>query len=235
MRDGLFAKIASEAARRVRADWRWKLVLAVSMNVLFWATYLFLSRRALFPTRELPITWLDEWAGFRPRGWSWVYESAFLLSGIVPWLIATREELRRYVFGFTILCGTSFVIFALLPVASPRPVELREYPASLFLTRFDGPLNAFPSLHAGCLVYLLALTRRLFPRGCPQIVMAGLLVWAALILFATLATKQHYAVDLAAGGALGGLADWLAGRNSASRAMANASTRRKRDAASQAG
>jgi membrane-associated phospholipid phosphatase len=235
MRDGLFADLATAAARRFKAHWRLKLALVVIMNAVFWTAYLFLSRHALFPTHELPMTWLDQGAGFHPRGWTWVYESAFLLGAIVPWLISTRQELRRYVVGFAILAGTSFVIFAVFPVASPRPVELQEYPASLFIARLDGPLNAFPSLHAGFLVYNLSLTWRLFARGCPRIVMAGLFVWAALILFATLATKQHYAVDLLAGGALGWLADRLAWGNSAAVAMANASTRRKRDVASHAG
>jgi len=229
------APLVAAVTRRFKAHWRWKLALVFIMNAVFWAAYLFLSRHALFPTHELPMTWLDEWAGFRPRGWTWVYESAFLLGAILPWLISTREELRRYVVGFAILAGTSFVIFAFFPVASPRPVELQEYPASLFISRLDGPLNAFPSLHAGFLVYNLSLTWRLSARGCPRIVMAGLFVWGALILFATLATKQHYAVDLLAGGALGWLADRLAWGNSASRAIADASIRRKSDVASQAG
>ena len=99
----------------------------------------------------------------------------------------------------------------------------------------DGPLNAFPSLHAGYLVYTIALARRLFGRQLHPGVWAILWVWAMLILFATLATKQHYALDLLAGGVIGCAADWFAWRNSVRGANASASNRRKSSVASHAG
>ena len=168
MQVGSFVELSREVLRRFTAQWRLKLALGLLMNAVFWTGYLLLSRHAVHPIHTLPMTSLDEWAGFHPGGWIWAYESAFLLSGIVPWLIETREEVWRYVCGFAILCITSFVIFALFPVASPRPVELRAYPTRLFLTRWDGPLNAFPSMHAGCLIYVLATVQKLFGHFCPD-------------------------------------------------------------------
>ncbi len=158
------------------------------------------------------MTWFDVWAGFHPRPWAWIYESIFLLTGIIPWLIVSRDELRRYVLGFALLSVVSFLFFVIFPVASPRPASLEASPLLIFITRVDGPLNAFPSLHAGCLVYNLALLRHLFGRRLNPFVAGPLLIWAALILFATLATKQHYALDLLAGGLLGWIADWVVWR-----------------------
>ncbi len=221
--------------QRFRVLWPAKLRLTAIVTVLFWGCYLFLSRHALFPIHPLPMMWLDKWAGFQPHPWAWVYESIFLLTSVIPWLMVSREELRRYVTGFALLSGVCFVVFALFPVASPRPANLEANAFLIFITRVDGPLNAFPSLHAGCLVYTLALASRLFGRGRSSIVAALLLVWAGLILFSTLATKQHYALDLLAGGLIGWAADRFAWRNSGCGDMASASTPRKSGVVSQAG
>jgi membrane-associated phospholipid phosphatase len=220
---------------RVRTLWRIKLLLTVIVNVGFWGGYLFLSRHAFLPVHKLPMTRLDDWAGFRPQPWAWVYESVFLITGAIPWLIVTREGLRRYLTGFVIMCGASFAIFAVCPVASPRPENPAVSRLLLFITQVDGPLNAFPSLHAGCLVYTLALARRLFGWQRHFVVRALLVLWAGLILFATLATKQHYALDLLAGGLLGWLADWLAWRNTSISGIAAASNARRSGSASQPG
>jgi membrane-associated phospholipid phosphatase len=235
MPGALSAEFQFHCRRRLATLWRTKLRLTAVLSVAFWGFYLFLSRHALFAVHTLPMTWLDRWAGFHPQVWAWVYESNFLLVGAVPWLIVSREELRRYTAGFALLSGVSFVVFALFPVASPRPASLEASPFLIFITRVDGPLNAFPSLHAGTLVYALAGARRLGGGRLNSWIAIPLLVWTALILFATLATKQHYALDLLAGGLIGWAADWFARRNPASGDMASTRMRRKSGVASQAG
>ena len=209
--------------QRIRALWPAKLWLTVILNIWFWGFYLFLSRHAFLPVHVLPTTCLDKWAGFRPNPWAWIYESNFLITGIIPWLITSRAELRRYVTGFVLLSGLSFAIFAIFPVASPRPANLEASPALSFIARVDGPLNAFPSLHAGFLVYSILLARHLSGEKLSLRTWAALLVWVILILIATLSTKQHYALDLLAGGLIGWAADWFAWRNSACGAIASAS------------
>jgi len=181
------------------------------------------------------MTWLDTWAGYHPNPWAWIYESIFLLTGISPWLIVSREQLRRYLVGFALLSAASFVVFAVFPVASPRPTDTKLSTFLIFITRVDGPLNAFPSLHAGCLIYALALIRHLFGPRLKPIVAILLLLWAGLILFGTLATKQHYAVDLLAGGLLGWAADWVAWRTSIYFDSASMNVRRSNEPASQTG
>jgi membrane-associated phospholipid phosphatase len=233
--DALSVEPAISLADRFAACWREKLWLMLVANIFFWAGYIFLSRHALFPAHKLPMTWLDNRAGFQPHPWAWVYESNFALVGIVPWLIATRGDLRRYVFGFALLALVSFLMFALYPVASPRPPAPPDSPFLVFITTVDGPLNAFPSLHAGTLVYALIWVKRLFGRTLHPLVATGLLVWALLILFATLATKQHYAIDLAAGGVLGWLAGQIVSRRQSHESMTAANTRRSSGVASQAG
>jgi hypothetical protein len=64
----------------------------------------------------------------------------------------------------------------------------------------DATWNAFPSLHAGLVVYSLLYGWRvvgaeLGPRGRRRFVLASL-GWAGAILYGTLATKQHWLADL---------------------------------------
>jgi membrane-associated phospholipid phosphatase len=221
MPDVSSAEIRLASWQRVGVLWPAKLRLTVFLSVWFWSVYLFLSRHAALPIHRLPTTPLDDWAGFRPYPWVWIYESNFLITGIIPWLMISLSELRRYAVGFLLLSGLSFLIFIIFPVASPRPANLDTNSTLMFITRLDGPLNAFPSLHAGCLVYTLALARRIFGRHLNPVAFGCLLVWASLILFATLATKQHYAIDLLAGGLVGMGADWIAWRNSLGNLMAS--------------
>ena len=221
--------------QRITTLWPLKLGVTLVVSVFFWSFYLLLSRHALFPVHTLPMTWLDDWAGFQPSPWAWIYESIFLLTGITPWLIVSRDELRRYVIGFALLSAVSFVSFALFPVGSPRPAHVESNTFLIFITQVDGPLNAFPSLHAGCLIYNLALVRHLFGRRLSPWAAIALLIWAGLILFATLATKQHYALDLLAGGLLGWAADQLAWRKSAGGDKASTKIRRNSAVPSQAG
>ena len=230
-----FADPGFQVWRRIAALWPMKLGVTAVVNVFFWSFYFFLSRHPLLPVHALPMTRLDTWAGFRPSPWAWVYASSFLFTGITPWLIVSREDLRRYILGFALLSTMSFALFALFPVASPRPADLEANTFLILITRVDGPLNAFPSLHAGCLVYTLALVRHLFgPRLNPPVATV-LLIWAGLILFGTLATKQHYTLDLLAGGLLGWVADWVAWRQLVRSDKASMNVRRKSEEASQAG
>ena len=197
--------------QRLAAHWRLKLALTAALNVIFWTGYASLSRHALFPLHTLPATWLDRAIPFQPEPWGWIYMSEFLLTGVGPWLITDRRALADFTLGLLIITGAGFLIFLLYPVASPRPAALPSRGSISIITHLDGPLNAFPSLHAAFLVYMLAVARRLWPRPHPATVLAAL-AWAVLVLYATLATRQHYSLDLVAGAALGLIAHRFAWR-----------------------
>jgi membrane-associated phospholipid phosphatase len=194
----------------------------VLLNLVFWSGYSTLGRHAFFPLRDLPQTWLDRAVPYEPAWWGWVYLSQFTFTGVLPWFLGTRDGIRRYVVGVLIMSASSFLIFLFFPTAGPRPSEVGECLAMQCVVSYDGTLNAFPSLHAAFLVNMSALAWRMFGRAAtPWIV-----PWGLAILYATLATKQHYALDLVAGGAIGWGADWLAWRG-ASDASAHATMARK--------
>jgi membrane-associated phospholipid phosphatase len=100
----------------------------------------------------------------------------------------------------------------------------------------DRPSNSLPSLHAGLALYSLLFAWRVGAGelSCRTRLLCGLAgaLWGSLILYSTLATKQHWVVDLPAGMLLALAAHALAwrgvGEESAAASEATTSTRRPR-------
>jgi membrane-associated phospholipid phosphatase len=194
----------------------------------FWTGYSILARYAWFPLWTPPRTWLDTAIPYRPEPWAWIYLSQFVFAGVLPWLIDTREILRRYVIGVMAMSGLSFAVFLLFPVASPRMANVSEIGGAIkWIVVFDGTMNAFPSLHAAFLVFMAGMAARLF-RASLQTWMAIVgIAWGAAILYATIATRQHYAADLIAGAAVGVMGDWVAWRRAGGVSAATTISRSK--------
>ncbi len=197
------------------AQWRLKLMLLVVANAVFWSGYQVLGRHAFFPLREVPVTWLDRAVDYQPEGWVWVYFSQYIFTLALPLLLTTREALWRYARTLAVTGGGAFAVFLFFPTSGPRPLEVGENIGMQFLATADGPLNALPSLHAAFIACMAMLAWRMF--GARSLAVA--VVWGSAILFSTLATKQHYALDLLAGAALGAVVDWLAWRGASAAAM----------------
>ena len=97
-----------------------------------------------------------------------------------------------------------FGVFLCWPTRCLRPPVTSDMGALFkILRKLDGDLNACPSFHAIFVVYTYLCShyafRLLGDRGWMRL---AALLWACLILFATLSIKQHVAVDLLAGGIL---------------------------------
>ena len=70
--------------------------------------------------------------------------------------------------------------------------------------QMDTPQNCLPSLHASLTTMVWLAVLRFAPQAaCTQ--KAVMTVWYGLILFSILACKRHFALDVAAGMALGGM------------------------------
>ena len=205
--------------RRLQAEWRLKLVLLVVFNALFWTGYQTLARHAFFPLRAVPVTWLDRAVPFAPTPWAWVYLSQFLFTGPLPLLLTTREAIQRYSVSLAVMSSAGFTTFLFFPTPGPRPPEVGASVAMNWIATGDGTLHAVPSLHAAFVVCMSALAWRMFGGAHPRRVVVLAALWSGAILFSTLATKQHYALDLFAGAWLGWMADWLAWRGASAAAM----------------
>jgi membrane-associated phospholipid phosphatase len=190
---------------RVRKCWPEKVGVLLGLTVGICVPYFTLQRVAAFPLRRLPVTPVDRWVDFDPR-WVAAYLSLALLVPIAPLLASSRDELVRYAKGLAILCLPCFAAFLLFPVAGPRPDGAAAHELYQRLISWDGPLNAFPSLHAGLAVFSLLFAYRVTWEAIPRAdrMALGILgpLWGAAILYSTLATKQHWVVDLAPGALL---------------------------------
>jgi hypothetical protein len=187
--------LAQRLARQLPAKIAVWLGLAVGICV----PYFTLQQLRLFPVREVPVTFVDRAIGLVPA-FLWPYLSIALLVPLAPLLARTRGELSRYVRGLALLCIPSFVIFAVFPVEGPRPDLPPDHALYRWLVSVDRPTNSLPSLHVGLTVYSLLFSWRVLREDLGGALRSALLatglLWGGLILFATLATKQHWLVDL---------------------------------------
>ena len=203
-------------ARRLRAELPLKLTLSLTLTLYFCIPYFTLQRVTFFQVRTLPLTDLDRAIGFAPS-WIWTYQSVYLLMALVPWFADRADALRRYARGFILLSSIGFVCFVLVPIPAPRPADVPTTGMFGLLLMYDGTLNSFPSLHCGLAAYtvLLAadLSRERLRSHTRRWLLGLLTLWCLAICYATLATKQHYAVDLPPGILLGWLCHRWAWRN----------------------
>ena len=111
------------------------------------------------------------------------------------------RELIRYGWWIGGLCIAGLACFYLWPTAVPRPAADIAAPASFDLLRgVDAAGNACPSLHVATAAFsALWLERMLRDLAAPRWLRAASACWFALIVWSTLAVKQHVWWDVAAG------------------------------------
>jgi membrane-associated phospholipid phosphatase len=185
--------------RRLKAHWRFKLMAGTIIFISFFVGYFLLLNVHVFPVREMPVTSLDRLIAFQPDALL-LYLSLYLYVPLAPWLLDNKRDLDACCLALSGLGLVGLVIFLFWPTAIPRPDSAAYRP----LISIDKPGNACPSLHAAFAVFsaicIDRLARHLGDRG---LVRSLSWLWCLGILYATLATKQHVAVDLVAGTVLG--------------------------------
>jgi membrane-associated phospholipid phosphatase len=208
-------EVRARVSRRLGAQLGAKLRLFAGLTVGICVPYFSLQRASLDAPFTPPANALDAAVPFAP-GWVWAYASLFALVPLSVLLSTTRAELAAFARALVALCAPSFLAFALFPSAGPRPPDALAAAELGWLVAVDTPGNAFPSLHAGLTVLCLLHAQRVCGASLApaprRLWSAGSLAWGALIAYGALASKQHWAVDLAAGGVLGALASWSAAR-----------------------
>ena len=187
---------------------------------LFFGAYLYLLKNPAYPITVMPITLLDRLIGFQPQA-LFLYLSLWVYVSLPPALLATRRELYGYGLAIAGTCLAGLIVFYFWPTAVPAAnIDWAQYPDVDFLKSMDASGNACPSLHVATAVFsgiwLHHLLRRL---GAPQWVLVFNVAWCIGIVYSTLATRQHVAVDVLAGLVLGGLAACLSLRHRAHRAQ----------------
>jgi membrane-associated phospholipid phosphatase len=193
-----------QARIRVLIGWPVKMIGTIVGMTAFFVVYFWLLRHPLHPPTIMPLTAIDRAIGFRPGAMP-LYLSLWLYVSLAPALLIDRRELMSYGLAAVGLSVIGMAIFSLWPTAVPRPaVEWSQHPAFAFLKSVDASGNACPSLHVAFAVFTAVWFGRLLRQmGARRTVRAFNWLWCLGILYSTIATGQHVALDVLAGAGLG--------------------------------
>ena len=154
-----------------------------------------------------PSSALDATLPLSPQ-WTVVYGSLFMAALLPAFVVHDPLLFRRTILAYLVAWLTAYVFFLAYPTRCPRPMHVEGDGYFVWLLRViygsDHRYNCFPSLHvAQC--FIAALACRVIHRRLGDV----LLVWASLVAFSTVFTKQHYVADAIAGGALAFASGWI--------------------------
>lgn len=107
---------------KLKAHWRFKVIVGLSMTALFFVGYFLVMYYPVFPVREVPFTTLDHLIGFQPFSLG-LYASFYLYVALPLWLLNNKRDL--------IVCGVAMSVLCLLGTLKnsghfPVFVQLRE-------------------------------------------------------------------------------------------------------------
>jgi membrane-associated phospholipid phosphatase len=181
---------------------------------LFFGAYFYLLKAPAYPATVMPLIWLDRLIGFQPLAMS-LYVSLWVYVSLPPALLATRRALYGYGLAMGATCLAALIIFYFWPTVVPvANIDWTQYPDVHFLKSIDAAGNACPSLHVATAVFSGIWLHHLLRRFSAPLWMLGVnWAWCIGIVYSAMATRQHVAVDVLAGLALGALAAWLSWRH----------------------
>jgi membrane-associated phospholipid phosphatase len=161
----------------------------------------------------MPLTAVDNWIAFWPPAF-YLYASLWVYTALVPALQPSLVRLVAYGCGIGSLCLTGLVIFTFFPTAVPYEFSSWFTDPSMSLLRsLDLAGNACPSLHVATAIFTaMAMRKLLHDLGGPPWVQRANWFWCALIVYSTMAIKQHVLWDVLAGMVLGLWFGWLYSR-----------------------
>ncbi|MFC1719622.1 phosphatase PAP2 family protein [Pseudomonadota bacterium] len=177
---------------------------------VFFVAYFYLLKNPAYPTSIMPFTWVDRMIPFQPLALP-LYFSLWLYVSLPLGLLSTRREMYGYGLAMATTCLVGLVFFYFWPTVVPAAnIDWARYPNVIFLKDLDASGNACPSLHVTTAIFSGICLHQVLRRfGTPTWLLIFNILWCAGIIYSTLATRQHVAVDVLAGLALGSLAAYL--------------------------
>lgn len=191
--------------RRFITLWWLKSLLSPVLMFGFFRLYFYLLENPAYPVTTVPSYPLDGLIGFSP-GFFWVYASLWAYVFLPLAFSCTLGEMRSLALGLGGICITGLGIFYRWPtqidVTGFIPAGLEDSAYGM-LKSLDGTGNSLPSLHVATAAYCALWLHDLFKRmSAPAALQLCNLLWCALIVYSTLAIKQHVFLDVVGGLAL---------------------------------
>jgi membrane-associated phospholipid phosphatase len=209
-----------QAAARIGQNLPIKMLGTPVVIYVFFLAYGHMLNHPRFPVTEMPPILLDDLIEFWPPALI-LYVSLWVYVTLPSALVASLRELVYYTWTIGVVCLVGLVCFFLWPTAVPRPgFDRASYPGFNVLTRLDAAGNACPSLHVATAVFaVIWLDALLSEMRAGGVVRGANWAWCFGILYSAMATKQHVAIDVFAGAALGMVVAVLAVRRRVRAAM----------------
>ena len=119
--------------------------------------------------------------------------------------LLVRYVVRTYLATFLGIFAAGLSIFYFWPTQVPAPILTPTgFPGFAMLHRVDQTSNACPSMHVAVAIFTVVRVDEVLRRmHLPLRLRLANATWFALIVYSTLATKQHVVLDVIAGAVLG--------------------------------
>jgi hypothetical protein len=193
----------------LRAHFWLKTIGITAFIWLFFMAYFYVQRHPDTSVTIMPLTGLDRAVGVHPFALP-IYISLWFYVSLAPGLMTEVRDMLRFGAWSLAWCLLGLGVFYLWPTAVPYThVDWSQYPGMPFLKQVDGTGNACPSLHVTAAVFTaIWLHRQLRAFGLGTAARVVNVAWCLAIVYSTMATRQHVALDVTAGAALGLVFGW---------------------------
>lgn len=181
-----------------------KTKIPFGLFILGWIVVLYMlpQKLPIFEGQLIPVTFVDHMIPLS-SAWIWIYVSYYFYL-IGAFLVAQDKNSNQIFYSFFVSAILGTIIFFLFPTVIDRDLHPIVDTTSLsgwllsMIRMTDAPLNCAPSMHiAMTTIACGTLVRERTWYTWPAI------IWAILIAYSTMATKQHYWWDVVTGFALG--------------------------------
>jgi membrane-associated phospholipid phosphatase len=195
---------AAVLAARLRTLWFVKATGTTFGMSGFFMLYFWLLNHPQFPVTVMPLTWVDRLIDFHPETLL-LYVTLWIYVALPPAMLADRRELVSYGLASLALSGTGLLIFLFWPTTLPHfEIDWAQHATFSTLKAADLSGNACPSLHVAFAVFTaIWLDRLLREIGFGVVLRTLNWLWCMGIVYSTIAVRQHVALDVLAGAALG--------------------------------
>jgi len=172
--------------------------------LIFFAGYFGVMRHPLAPPTVMPLTVIDEWIPFTPSAFG-VYVSLWAYVSLAPAFLPDRRQLLGYGLWIGALCLFCLFLFWLWPTTIPQGgVDWAAHPGLVMIKGIDLSGNACPSLHVATAVFSAVWLQHILNSiNAPRWLAVTSWLHCAAIAWSTVAIRQHVAVDVLAGIAVG--------------------------------
>jgi membrane-associated phospholipid phosphatase len=202
-----------EAARRL-GTLCWLKCASTTLGITgFFMAYFWVMEHSLGRFTVMPLTALDRAISFRPDALP-LYLSLWVYVSLPSALCANARELGSYALGCLALGLAGLSVFLLWPSAVPAfGIDWSVHPWMAFMKSVDEVGNACPSMHVAFAVFAAVwLQRQMRHMRVPRWLYLLSVFWCVGIVYSTIATRQHVALDAYAGIVLAILIAALHGR-----------------------